>query len=92
MAMVLTQTYLEASQKKALGLRSKKTGRNVSELMRDAVDALLLGVSADELKQLDAATQRAQIDIVGMKNALDQNALEHTAFLTEMTRLRGLHA
>ena len=92
MAMVLTQTYLEASQKKALGLRSKKTGRNVSELMRDAVDTLLLGVSADELKQLDAATQRAQIDIVGMKTALDQNALEHTAFLAEMTRLRGLHA
>jgi predicted DNA-binding protein len=89
MPLVLTQVYLDADQKKALTAQAKKTGRNASELVREAVDALLLGVSTDELKQLDAATQQAESDLKAMIKVLDTNAKQHRSFMAEMTRLRG---
>jgi hypothetical protein len=57
MAMVLTQVYLETAQKKALAAHAKRSGRKVSDVMRDAVDAALLGVTTDELK-ISPATPR----------------------------------
>ena len=74
MSLVLTQVYLESEQKKALAAQAKKSGRKASELVREAVDALLLGVSTEELKQLDAASRQAAADIKDMVRMLDSNA------------------
>jgi Ribbon-helix-helix protein, copG family len=50
MSMVLTTIYLETAQKKALAAHAKRNGRKVSDVIREAVDAALLGVTTDELK------------------------------------------
>ena len=87
-SMILTQVYLEPVQKKALTGLAKKTGRPVSELMRDAVDAALAGVTTDELKTLDQGTRKAQIDLQFMVNELKGNSSEHVAFMREMAKLQ----
>ncbi len=87
-SMVLTQVYLEASQKKALTSQAKKSGRKVSELMRDAVDAAIAGVTLEEIQTLDMGTQRAQADISAMLGQLKENSDEHTTFMREMSKLQ----
>jgi hypothetical protein len=89
MSLVLTQVYLETQQKKALAAKAKATGRKSSDLMREAVDALLLGVNTSELHQLDAATRQAEVDLKAMVKALDANAKSHRSFMVEMTKLRA---
>jgi Ribbon-helix-helix protein, copG family len=89
MALVLTQVYLEPKQKKELAAKAKATGRKSSDLVREAVDGLLLGVSPVELAQLDEATKRAEIDIKAMVKALDANAKDHKAFMAEIAKLRA---
>lgn len=88
MAMVLTQVYLEEPQKKALSALSKRSGRNVSELLRDAVDATLMGVTPDDIKMLDLGTKRAKTDIDAMLVDLKQNALEHGDFMRQIESMR----
>jgi len=88
MALVLTQVYLEANQKKALAAKAKTSGRKSSDLLRDAVDALLLGVNPQELKQLDDATKQTEADIEEMLHALEANAKDHKAFMAHIGRLR----
>jgi hypothetical protein len=90
MPLVLTQVYLDAKQKKALSARAKKSGRNASELVREAVDALLLGVSTAELEQLDVATARAESDIKSMLKTLEATTKEHKGFMAEIARLRAV--
>lgn len=92
MTMVMTQVYLETAQKKALASHAKATGRKSADLLRDAVDALLLGVNTVELKQLDLATRRAEKDIASMVKSLDANATSHKAFMAEMAKLRAAAA
>ena len=89
MALVLTQVYLEPKQKKALTAKAKATGRKSSDLVREAVDGLLLGVSPTELAQLDEATKRAEADIKAMVKALDANTKSHRAFMAEIAKLRA---
>jgi hypothetical protein len=72
-----------------LAAQARKSGRKASELVREAVDALLLGVSTEELKQLDAASKRAEADIKDMVRMLDSNTKLHKAFLAEMAKLRS---
>jgi len=88
MALVLTQVYLEANQKKALAAKAKSSGRKSSDLLREAVDAMLLGVNPQELKQLDEATKRAQVGIDAMLKALATNAKDHRTFMAQIGRLR----
>jgi len=88
MAMVLTQVYLDAPQKKALSAQAKRVGRSVSDLMREAVDAAILGVTSDDIKMLDAGTLKAKADIDAMLLDLKQNAKEHEKFMREIKRLR----
>jgi hypothetical protein len=88
MPLVLTQVYLDARQKKALAAQAKKTGRKTSDLLRDAVDALLLGVTTEDLKQLDAATRQAEADIKNMIKVLDASAKQHRVFMADMAKLR----
>ena len=87
-SMVLTQVYLEASQKQALSSQAKKSGRKVSEIMRDAVDAAIAGVTLDEIRTLDIGTQRAQGDISAMLADLKSNTAEHTTFMREIVKLQ----
>jgi predicted DNA-binding protein len=89
MPMILTQVYLEPEQKKALTQKARKTGRKASDLVREAVDGLLLGVNPDELRQLDEATRRAEKDLLATVECLDANALEHRAFVAAMGKLRA---
>jgi hypothetical protein len=87
-SMVLTQVYLEPAQKQALTSQAKKTGRKVSEIMRDAVDSALAGVTLVDLKMLDEGTKRAQGDINAMLAQLKDNTSEHTAFMREIAKLQ----
>jgi hypothetical protein len=88
MSLVLTQVYLEAEQKKALTAQAKASGRKASDLIREAVDAMLLGVNPEELRQLDTATRHAEADIRSMVDLLDTNSLRHAEFMAEITALR----
>lgn len=88
MAKVQTRVYLEAAQKTALTAQAKRAGRSVSDLMREAVDAAILGVTTKDIKMLDAGTQRAKADIDAMLLDLQQNAKEHADFMAEIVRLR----
>ena len=85
---VLTQVYLEPSQKQALTSQAKKSGRKVSEIMRDAVDAAIAGVTLEEIQTLDMGTQRAQSDINAVLADLKCNSVEHTAFMREILKLQ----
>jgi cell division protein ZapA (FtsZ GTPase activity inhibitor) len=84
----MTQVYLEASQKKALASQAKKLNRKTSDLLRDAVDALLLGVNTEELRQLDEATKRTEMELQEMVATLDANAKEHKSFMSAIAKLR----
>lgn len=89
MPLVLTQVYLEAEQKKALSAKAKEMGRKSSDLLRDAVDAAVLGVNTQELRQLDEATKRAAADLKATVKVLDANTKAHKAFMAEMAKLRA---
>jgi hypothetical protein len=88
MSLVLTQVYLAAEQKKALAAKARSSGRKSSDLVREAVDALLLGVNTEELHQIDVATRQAAADLKAMIKQLDANAKSHRAFMAEMRKLR----
>ncbi len=88
MSMVLTQVYLESAQKKALAAHAKRHGRKVAEVMRDAVDAALLGVTTDELKLLDEASRKAGEHIDAIRADLASNTKEHKSFMREIEKLR----
>ena len=87
-SMVLTQVYLEPAQKMALSSQAKKSGRKVSEIMRDAVDAAIVGVTLEDIKMLDEGTKRAQSDIATMLAELKDNTKEHTAFMRQIAKLQ----
>ncbi len=91
-SMVLTQVYLEPAQKQALTVQAKKSGRNVSEIMRDAVDAAIAGVTLDDIQMLDISTQRVHSDINAMRSQLKDNTAEHTAFMREIAKLQKASA
>lgn len=89
MAMVMTQVYLDAGQKKSLVIKAKKTGRSLSELLRDAGDAALLGVTSEEVLHLDAATLRAQSDFKEIVRVLEVDAKAHKTFMSAIKKLRA---
>ncbi len=87
-SMVLTQVYLEPAQKLALSSQAKKSGKKVSEIMRDAVDAAIVGVTLEDIKILDEGTKRAQIDLTAMLVDLKRNTKEHSAFMRQIAKLQ----
>ncbi len=87
-SMVLTQVYLEPAQKLALSSQAKKSGKKVSEIMRDAVDAAIVGVTLEDIKILDEGTKRAQIDLTAMLVDLKGNTKEHSAFMRQIAKLQ----
>ena len=88
MAMVMTQVYLDASRKKLLAAKAKKTGRTLSELLRDAGETALLGVTSAEVLQLDTATRRAEADLKEIVRVLDADAKGHSTFLAALKKMR----
>lgn len=86
--LILTKVYLERSQKKALAECAAKTGRSVSELMRDGADAIVAGITVDDLKILDEGTKRAKADIDAMVNTLNKNAKQHRAIMRAIEAAR----
>lgn len=89
MSMVLTQVYLETAQKKALAAHAKRSGRKVAEVIRDAVDAALLGVTADDLVRLDDASRKAGEFIDAIRTDLSANTKAHKSFMREIAKLRN---
>lgn len=84
----LTQVYLEPDQKKALSAKAKTQGVKLSEVIRDAVDTYLAGVTSEELKLLDAATRKAAEDFDAMSKQLDTTNAKLDRALAEIARLR----
>lgn len=62
----LTQVYLEPTQKAALNKKAKASKVGVSEIIRDAVDAYLVGITMDELHLLDSASKQAAVEFKAM--------------------------
>ena len=89
MSLNLTQVYLETAQKKALAAHAKRSGRKVVEVMRDAVDAALLGVTTDELTRLDEACRKAGEFIDAIRADLANNTKEHNSFMRQIAKLRN---
>ena len=58
----LTQVYLEPAQKAALSKKAKAAKIGVSEVIRDAVEAYLAGMSIEDLRLLDSATKHAKAE------------------------------
>ncbi len=82
----LTQVYLEPSQKVALSKKAKAAKVGVSEVIRDAVDAYLSGITVDELRLLDSATKQAGAELDAMAQQLKAtNARLDSAFRTIAT-------
>ena len=65
-----------------------KSGRKVSKIMRDAVDAAIAGVTLEEIYTLDMGIHRAQGGISAMLADLKDNTPEHTAFMHEIDKLQ----
>jgi predicted DNA-binding protein len=89
MALTLTQIYLEPEQKKSLAARAKEIGRKPSEAIRDAIDAYVAGVTIDDLKLLDVATQRAEKDLKEMVKVLDGGQKRAKTFFAEIEKIKA---
>lgn len=82
----LTQVYLDPNQKAALSKKAKAAKVGVSEVIRDAVDAYLSGITVDELRLLDSATKQAGAELDAMAQQLKAtNATVDNAFSTIAT-------
>jgi Ribbon-helix-helix protein, copG family len=66
----LTQVYLDPNQKAALSKKAKAAKVGVSEVIRDAVDAYLAGITVDELRLLDSASKQAAAELDAMTQQL----------------------
>lgn len=85
----LTQVYLEPVQKTALQKRAKEKGTKVAEEIRNAVDSYLAGVTAEDLKLLDAATLETKKHLDAMIEELDAANKKLDAAFAEMERIHG---
>ena len=85
----VTNFHLGSRQKLALKKRAAANGTNVAEEIRHAVDAYLSGITADELKLLDALTLQAERDIGAMNDLLDATNRRAAAVFAELETLRG---
>lgn len=88
-AMELTNFHLGRRQKAALRARAKAKGTNVAQEIRNAIDAYLSGITAEELGLLDAATQQAAEAIAQMNASLKSTNRKASAVFAELERLRG---
>ncbi|MBM3344755.1 MAG: ribbon-helix-helix protein, CopG family [Betaproteobacteria bacterium] len=64
------QVCLDANQRVALNKMAKADGVSVSAIIRDAIDANLLGVTVDELRLLANASAQTTVDFDAMAKRL----------------------
>ncbi len=92
---VLTQVYLNPTQRTQLLKRSKSTNRNVSELIREAVNLYLEegALSLKDRQQLMVLTQEARKAIQQMQgDLLDmQRSIRDTLTKIQKRRTNGHH-
>ncbi len=92
---VLTQVYLNPTQRTQLLKRSKSTNRNVSELIREAVNLYLEegALSLKDRQQLMVLTQEARKAIQQMQgDLLDmQRSIRDTLAKIQKRRTNGHH-
>ena len=88
MPLELTQIYLAKEQKAALKARAKANGTKVAEEVRHAVDAYLAGISAEDLRLLDAGTRKAQRHFAEMADELDRVNILLDAAIAQLDRQR----
>jgi hypothetical protein len=92
---VLTQVYLNPTQRTQLLKRSKSTHRNVSELIREAVNLYLEegALSSEDRQQLTVLTQEARKAIQQMQgDLLDmQRSIRGTLAKIQKRRTNGHH-
>ena len=88
-SLILTQIYLEPSQKAALQKKARANGTKVAEEVRHAVDAYLAGVSAEELELLDSATLEAKRHLDAMASELDRVNAKLDRTLAELLKVRA---
>ncbi|MBI5752949.1 MAG: hypothetical protein HZA59_12540 [Hydrogenophilales bacterium] len=87
--LVLTNVYLEDTQKKALAKKAKADGTNISAEMRRAVDVYLAGMNEDDLRLLDEATKQAKVEIDEMNQILDNGLKRANKFFAEIEALKA---
>ena len=87
--LVLTNIYLEQAQKKAIARKAKANGTNVSVEIRQAVDAYLAGLGAEELRMLDAATRQTKVEIDQMNSILDAGQARATKFFAAIEKIKS---
>jgi hypothetical protein len=88
-SLVLTNIYLEQRQKKAIARKARANGTNVSVEIRNAVDAYLAGLGAEELRLLDASTRQTQIEIDQMNAILDAGQTRAQRFFAEIEKIKA---
>ena len=84
--LVLTNIYLEQRQKRAIVRRAKANGTNMSTEIRNAY---LAGVSAAEIRLLDAATCQAKLEIDQMNAILDAGQARARKFFAEIEKIKS---
>lgn len=84
----LTQVYLEPTQKKAISAKAKSLGVKPSELIREAVDTYLAGMTAEELVLLDHASRQAADEFAAMSKQLDATNARLDRAFKEIEALR----
>lgn len=87
--LVLTNIYLEQGQKKAIARKARANGTTVSVEIRNAVDAYLAGLGAEELGLLEAATRQAKIEIDQMNAILDAGQSRARKFFSEIEKIKA---
>lgn len=90
--LTLTNVYLERKQKEALARKAKARGTNLSAEVRSAIDAYLVGVSAEELQLLDETTRRAEAEIKEMNAILDRANTRAARFFKQLEQVRAADA
>ena len=80
MSLILTNIYLEPSQRKALQARAKRNRTSLSVEARKAIEAYAAGLSVEELRLLDEATRKAKRDIDEMIAVLDAGVARSKRF------------
>jgi len=83
------QVYLDAKQKADVKARSERERTTMSEQIRRAVDAYLIGIAAGELNLLDEAIKAAARELLAMAATLDEANDRLEAVLAELERRRA---
>ena len=90
MAAILTNVYLEATQRKFLEKQAKLNGTNLSAEVRSSIDRYEAGAaSMAELELLDLATRRAKDDIDAINATLDKGQRRGELFFAQIESIKA---